>query len=248
MTSEQSTEIGSTGKQQAPLAVLMPVCDAAAEIEAAVSEVCREVLERVPGSYLIVVDDGSKDKTGEILDSLSETDPRIRVIHKPNTGNGPSLIRALNEAESDFVLIIDSDRQVSLSVFGSLWEIATAPGNDGVFCIRSSGQDDKLQRFLSRLIVAMLSVTFRVRLADTTVPCKILRRKIWTELYDCIQDDTLLAPALAIAIYARRHGYKIVDAKVSQREKNSSELDMVKLIRFCLQSFRQTMNLRDRIL
>jgi glycosyltransferase involved in cell wall biosynthesis len=233
----------------APLAVLMPAYNEAAGIEDAVNEVRQEVLDKLPGAYLIVVNDGSKDNTGEILERIAKVDPRVRVINKPNSGHGPSIIRALNEADSEYVFTIDSDMQMPLDCFSQFWQAATAPGCAGVFGVRSHRQDPLVRLVLSRVVAFTMSSVFKVKLRDSNVPFKLFKRKIWTELYARLKDDTLLTPSIAIAIYARKHGYNIVDMPVSHRARKTGEpsLRITKLIAFCAQAFRQMMKIKEQI-
>jgi cellulose synthase/poly-beta-1,6-N-acetylglucosamine synthase-like glycosyltransferase/peptidoglycan/xylan/chitin deacetylase (PgdA/CDA1 family)/spore germination protein YaaH len=61
---------------------------------------------------VIVVNDGSTDKTGPLLDSSFGTDPRVRIIHQVNRGKAASLHRALGEAATDIVVTIDADTEI----------------------------------------------------------------------------------------------------------------------------------------
>ena len=58
---------------------------------------------------LIVIDDGSTDRTAEITDRYSHSDHRIRVIHQENNGVSAVRRRALEEAEGEYVIYIDAD-------------------------------------------------------------------------------------------------------------------------------------------
>lgn len=58
---------------------------------------------------IILVDDGSPDKSGDICDDYGIKDSRIRVIHKPNGGLSDARNRGLDLAEGDFVMFVDSD-------------------------------------------------------------------------------------------------------------------------------------------
>lgn len=58
---------------------------------------------------LLLVDDGSKDRSGAICDEFAERDPRIRVIHKENTGVSDSRNSALDRAGGKYIQFLDSD-------------------------------------------------------------------------------------------------------------------------------------------
>src|SRR5688572_28497770 len=47
---------------------------------------------------LVVVNDGSRDRTGEILNAVATAEPRLRVIHQSNSGHGGALLRGYREA------------------------------------------------------------------------------------------------------------------------------------------------------
>jgi peptidoglycan-N-acetylglucosamine deacetylase len=62
--------------------------------------------------HIIVVNDGSVDKTGELLDANFSQDPRVRIIHQINRGKAAALHLATSLAETEFVVTIDADTEV----------------------------------------------------------------------------------------------------------------------------------------
>src|SRR5215470_8678735 len=158
----------------------MPAYNEEAGIEDAVKEVQDEILKLVPDGELIVVNDGSRDRTSEILHRLSASDPRVKVIDKPNSGHGPSVVVGLEQARGEYVFLLDSDRQIPLDCFARLWEAARQC--DGAFGMRSNRQDPRFRLFLSTVIRLSVRVLFGVDTVDTNIPCKLFRRSIWTEL------------------------------------------------------------------
>ena len=108
----------------------MPVYNEEGAIVAAVDEVREHVLALIPESELVVVDDGSRDSTGRLLDDLSAADTRIAVIHQANGGHGAALLTGLNAARGDYVFLIDSDRQIPL---GQL-QVGVGGGHGGARC------------------------------------------------------------------------------------------------------------------
>lgn len=62
---------------------------------------------------LVLVNDGSKDDSGEICDRYSSEDSRIRVVHKQNGGAASARNTGLKEAKGEYVVFIDSDDYIS---------------------------------------------------------------------------------------------------------------------------------------
>ena len=92
------------------VSVIMPAYNEEDAISSAVEDVTEHILEQIPDAELIVVNDGSKDSTGDILDGIGANDPRVRVIHKVNGGHGPAIMTGLADATGEFVFLIDSLR------------------------------------------------------------------------------------------------------------------------------------------
>ncbi len=89
------------------ISIVMPAYNA----ERTVEESVRSALNQTYGDFeLIVVDDGSKDCTPEILARLAAEDPRIRVLrNEPNAGVSKSRNRAIAEATGEWIAFLDSD-------------------------------------------------------------------------------------------------------------------------------------------
>jgi hypothetical protein len=83
-----------------------------------ISQVDAYVLTLRWGPYeLILVDDGSKDRSGDICDTYSQKDARIEVIHKENGGLSDARNAGTKAAQGEYIVYIDSDDFVISSVF-----------------------------------------------------------------------------------------------------------------------------------
>ncbi|MEQ1690365.1 MAG: glycosyltransferase family 2 protein [Gemmatimonas sp.] len=226
------------------LSVVMPAYNEEGAIEAATSEVREFVLDRIPGSELVVVNDGSRDQTGPILKRIADADPRVRVLHRANGGHGPALRAAIDAAHGDSFFLIDSDRQIPLSEFEPLWD-AVRNGSDAAFGVRSHRADHPARILLTRAIRSVLPVLFGVRVRDANVPFKLLKRHVWEAARSHIPEDTL-APSLFLSVFAVRRGFTITYVPVSHRDRETGVVSIRrwKLIKFCAQAFRQLLAFR----
>lgn len=106
--------------------------------EETVEEFCRRVFAALEGIELelLLVDDGSDDRTPELLESLAAAHPRLRVITlSRNFGHQPALSAGLDHARGDAVVTLDSDLQDPPEVISELlaeW----AKGSDVVYAVR----------------------------------------------------------------------------------------------------------------
>jgi len=230
------------------LSVVMPAYNEEDGIAVAVAAVREHVLDAVPRSELVVVNDGSRDGTGALLDQLAAVDPRIRVIHKPNGGHGPAIMTGLSHAQGEHVFLIDSDNQIPLEEFAPFWA-EVAAGKDAAFGVRRVRHDAPLRKVLTVVIRLALSAMFGVRLYDSNVPYKLLKRSLWTEASALIPEGTL-APSLFLAVFAARRGYAVryLDVTHKDRETGTVSIRRWKLIKFCARAFRQLLEFRASLL
>lgn len=75
---------------------------------------------------IVVVDDGSEDKTPEICDGFAKNDSRVTVIHKKNGGVSTARNTALENTHGDYVLFVDSDDSIEVSSCERLLPFAEA--------------------------------------------------------------------------------------------------------------------------
>lgn len=214
----------------------MPAYNEEASLSKAVSEIAQTILDKVPRSELVVVNDGSRDRTKDILDTLARQDARIRVIHQPNAGHGPALIRGLSEASGDLLFVIDSDRQIPIENFQTLW--SRIGSCDAIFGVRTRRDDPIVRLILTRLVRLAILTLFGVWIRDANCPFKLFRRNMWLNARTLIPDRAL-TPSLLIAIFACRHDVRVCHVEVShlRRSTGTPSLHLRKLLRFCRRAF-----------
>lgn len=88
------------------ISVIIPVYNAARYLERAIASVQAQTVRDIE---IIAVDDGSSDNSKTILDRIAASDPRLRIISRPNTGIVGALNDALAAARGEFVARMDAD-------------------------------------------------------------------------------------------------------------------------------------------
>lgn len=87
------------------LTVIIPVYNE----EKTIREIVRRVKATQLASEILIVDDGSKDKTREILKDMEQTDGVHVILHECNKGKGAAVITGIKAAQNEFALIQDAD-------------------------------------------------------------------------------------------------------------------------------------------
>lgn len=215
------------------LSIVMPAYNEEVAIAAAVEDVLREVAPHVRAIEIVVVNDGSKDRTGAILGQLAATEPRLKVIDRANGGHGPALITGLNAATGESLLLLDSDRQIALDDFAAAW---TAFGKaDALIGIRAARKDGLVRAVVSRSMRVGLWLMFGRVPRDPNIPFKLVKRADWRRAAPAIGDDNPL-PSVLLALHLAKSGARIAQhpTRHRAREGSVSELRGWKLAKFCL--------------
>lgn len=157
---------------QPELVVIVPVYNEE-DVIVPVLEEWRNELTRHTRSFLIlVIDDGSKDRTPEQLAGLGW--PELRVHRHANRGHGQSCVVGYQEAATlgaKFVFQIDSDGQCDPAGFAQLWRVR---GQQPAIYGRRLKRDDGFSRRLVTLVLRWsLQLGLHTRLNDTNVPFRL---------------------------------------------------------------------------
>ena len=92
------------------ISVIVPVY----QVEKYLSRCIESLLAQSYSDYeIILVDDGSRDGSGQICDDYAGREARIRVIHQENQGLGPARNAGVRQASGDYVVFVDSDDYVA---------------------------------------------------------------------------------------------------------------------------------------
>lgn len=102
------------------ISVIIPVYRVEAYLDACLASVTGQRYENLE---ILLVDDGSPDRCGQICDAWAAKDSRIRVIHKENGGAGQARNVALAQATGELIGFVDSDDYISPDLYAHLYSL-----------------------------------------------------------------------------------------------------------------------------
>ena len=228
--------------QPLSLTIFFPCYNEEANVERVTSkalEVGRRIADELE---VIIVNDGSKDRTGEIADRLAGEHREVRAVHNhPNLGYGGALQRGFREATKDWVFYTDGDGQFDLGEIRKLLPLLES--HDVVSCYRVDRKDSLVRKLNAWAWTTLVNWLFGLRLRDIDCAFKIFPR----ELFERIEMKSMGALIdTEILAKARNLGYSIVQTGVHHYPRTAGEQSGAN-IRVIARAFRELFKLRRQI-
>jgi glycosyltransferase involved in cell wall biosynthesis len=221
------------------LSIVIPVYNEGETISDVVNSWVRE-MDRLEIDYeLLVYNDGSRDKTGEVLEELGNRFKRILVRRHENIGHGPTILRGYREASGEWVFQVDGDGEMGPEQFVELWSRRKD------FDLLLGCRVDRRSPFARRIITAVSRVTVRIcfgtGILDVNTPYRLIRRTCLTRVLNYFPSDTF-APNVILSGLAVRSGWRIYQGQVPHRVRKSGTPSLVKWRQWkaAFLAFRQT--------
>ena len=171
-----------TEQAQGVLSVMMPIYDE----ERTLATILRHVLERPEVGEVIAVDDGSRDRSWEILTEIAARDRRVRAFRQPqNGGKGAALRRAIGELRMPFAIVQDADLEYDPRDYHGLLEPLLEGRADVVYGVRGfAGQTAFSFWFVmgNKAVTFAANVLFDCYISDLESGYKALRSDLWRRL------------------------------------------------------------------
>ncbi len=165
------------------LSLIMPVYN---EIDT-VEEILRRVAAVDVADQIILVDDGSTDGSGDLLELLAQQNPQLELIrHERNQGKGAAIRSAIGSTTGDLVLIQDADLEYDPRDIPSLLVPIQEGKADVVFGSRFLGAARRPTMFwhmvANKLLTLMTNILYNSILSDMETGYKLFRREVLQEI------------------------------------------------------------------
>lgn len=165
------------GVEKESISISIPAYNEEKNIEAVVNEAKSAVSKLAKDYEIVLVDDGSTDKTGRIMDSLSQSDKRIKVFHhKKNKGFTGAMKTALYSASKHLVFLAPGDGQFD---FNELQKFTDGiRGYDMAIGYKEKNRDGLFRQISSLAIYSLYKFLFKVPIKEISTVFMWRRRVI----------------------------------------------------------------------
>ena len=161
------------------LSVFFPAYNDSGTIASMVVNALLTARRLTPDHEVIVINDGSRDLTPQILDELARVYPQVKIVHhQKNRGYGGALRSGFETASKEFIFYTDGDAQYDPSEMALLWEKMT-DDVDLVNGYKISRSDPWHRIVIGRLYHHTVKTMFGFGVRDVDCDFRLMRRRIF---------------------------------------------------------------------
>lgn len=174
---------------------------------------------------LVLIDDGSRDRTWERITEAMEAHPEVMgVRHIKNRGIEGGWLSGLDNASADVICLIDSDLQNRPEDIQRLWETYQRESVDIVQAVRHPEGLENRRLVFSSTLNLMLNVSFGTRLRDSKSGFVLCRKEVFRSILDHKYKYRYFQSFIGAAAGVRNFTVAEVDTRFEQRRAGTSFL------------------------
>lgn len=185
------------------LAIIMPVYNEEKNIQKVLCD--WKVVLSSKSFDIIVLNDGSVDKTRLVLNKIKKKIKNLKVINKLNGGHGETIFTGYEYAikkKYKYIFQVDSDDQFSSKDFSKLWKLREKD-YDLILGNRFNRDDPLLRIFLSKVILRLFFIIyFRKNLKDANIPYRLIKYNFLKKFISAASKK-YLAPNILMTLMAK---------------------------------------------
>ena len=188
---------------------VLPAYNEEANIEDVIKQwhpVCEKINTEGHEAKLVIANDGSKDNTFRIMQSLQKKYPFLTPLDKPNSGHGATVLYLYHYAidnGANYIFQTDSDGQTLPEEFWQMWE--NRKNFDFQIGTRGGRQDGASRVFVTKTLRFVVWLMFHVWVKDANTPFRLLDVEKLKPILEIIPKDYNLANVAVSAIAVRWH-------------------------------------------
>ena len=202
-------------KHEIALSVFFPCYNEEQNLQGLLFETI-SVLEGLVQQYeILIINDGSTDKTGLVAEGLSKHHENVRVIHHyKNRGYGAALITGFTNSVHDWIFFTDGDHQFFISEIEAL--LSEISRNDMVIGFRKDRQDPWHRIFYAWAWNRLVQLLFGLKVRDVDCAFKLINKRF---LDDLSLQSSGAAINTELMIKVKHSGARVKEVPVSHRPR-----------------------------
>ena len=197
------------------LSVFFPTYNEEGNIKSTVTKAKAVLQKYVENWEILIVNDGSTDRTKEISEELSREDERIKVFnHEVNRGYGASLKSGFYNAKYPWIVFTDSDGQFDFSEINSFFEKQQETNADLVIGYYKKRKVSKFKIITSRMWEIAVMILFGLHVHDIDCGFKLVSKTVIDKIPK-LESERGAFISSEFLIKAKKSGFKIVEIPVT---------------------------------
>ena len=191
-------------------------------------------------SRLVIIDDGSKDDTYQIMQEYAKNHPLFIPLTKDNSGHGATVLYGYHyalENNANYIFQTDSDGQTLPSEFASFWN--NRQKYNFIIGYRNHRQDGFSRVFVTKVLKFVIKICFHVNVTDANTPYRLMDAKSLSENIQYIPKDFNLSNVLLSIIYIKKQQkVHFIPITFRPRQGGVNSINLRKIFKIGLQALK----------
>ena len=200
-------------------------------------------------SRLVVINDGSKDNTYELLCACAKDRPLLVPLTKPNGGHGPTLLygyRYAIDQDTDYIFQTDSDGQTDPAEFEQFWN--QRGRYDAVIGNRTERGDGKSRKFVENVVCFLLRLIFGVKVPDANAPYRLMKADLVAQYIGKLPESFNIPNIMLTTFFVYyKEKVKFIPITFKPRQGGTNSINVKKIVKIGWQAVRDFRKLKKEM-
>ena len=200
-------------------------------------------------SRLVVINDGSKDNTYELLCTCAKDRPLLVPLTKPNGGHGPTLLygyRYAIDQDTDYIFQTDSDGQTDPAEFEQFWN--QRGRYDAVIGNRTERGDGKSRKFVENVVCFLLRLIFGVKVPDANAPYRLMKADLVAQYIGKLPESFNIPNIMLTTFFVYyKEKVKFIPITFKPRQGGTNSINVKKIVKIGWQAVRDFRKLKKEM-
>lgn len=220
------------------LSVIIPAYNEAKKISATLLDIDRYLSKQKYSYEILVVDDGSKDNTIQVVEKAKELVKNLILIgNKENHGKGWVTKQGMLEAKGEYRIYVDADNAISMDQIENFWSLITPEGDydvvigsieaKGAKIEENAGWYRRLFGKVSKYIIRIIAGIWEIK--DSQRAFKLFPEKVVNNVFPCLKINRWLFD-VEILVLVKKMGYRIKETPIRWINSGESKVKLTSYI------------------